>query len=350
MKKLLSLFCVVILCLGALSACGKESNETRENTAINVMLVDGAPLLSMTKMMSDGFESMEGYDVSFTMTNDSDALVAALLNKEPDFAIAPINIAAMMYNNGSGYRLAAITTWGIMHIVSDREVTSLEELKGETIVAFGRSGTPGITLRAVLRQNNIDFVEPDSANFTPDPNKVSIIYLTAASDVRDAIATGLEAGGDAVHFGLLAEPVATAITGYANNMGRPGFMARINLQAEWAKNNNGEIYPQAALIFHERLLAENADFVKVFIAMAKRSSAYANDNPAEAGDLAVTLGSIAIPNGTVVGNAYSAGRLQINFTEASGAKSAVITYLQAIMDENANLIGGKMPSESFYYE
>jgi len=103
------------------------------------------------------------------------------------------------------------------------------------------------------------------------------------------------------------------------------------------------------LIFHERLLTDNTDFVNEFIAMAEQSSIYANDNPVEAGDLAVSLGSIAIPNGTIVGNAHSAGRLPMSFTNATAAKSAVSVYLQAFMEENANLIGGKMPSDNFYY-
>ena len=349
MKKIVILVLCGVLSLGVLAACKSENVESGDDVAISVMMVDGAPLLSMTYMMSDEFAGLDGYDISFTMTNDVDAIVAALLNGEPDFAIAPINVAAMMNTNGSGYRLAAVTIWGIMQIVSDQDVTSLEELKGETIVAFGRGGTPGITLRAVLRQKNIDFVEPDSADFTPDPDKVSIIYLTAASDVRDAIATGMVVGGKAVSFGLLAEPVATAITGFANNAGRPGFTARINLQTEWARNNNGEIYPQAALIFHERLLVDNAVFVNDFIVKVEQSSAYANDSPVEAGDLAVSLGSIAIPNGTIVGNAHSAGRLPLNFTLAADAKSAIITYLQVLVEENANLIGGRMPADSFYY-
>jgi len=349
MKKLLITICVVTLCAGMISACGNDNKKSMEDMAINVMLVDGAPLLSIANMMPEESAGIAGYDISYTITNDVDALVAALLKQEPDFAIVPINVAALMYNNGSNYRLAAITTWGIMHIVSDKDVTSLEDLKGETIVAFGRSGTPGITLRAVLKQNNIDFDEPDGASFKPDQNKVSILYLTAASAVRDAIATGMEVGGGAVSFGLLAEPVATAITGFANNMGRPGFTAKINLQAEWAKNNGGEIYPQAALIFNERLLTDNVDFVNEFIAMAERSSNYANDNPAETGDLAVSLGSTAIPNGTVVGNAYNAGRLPMNFTYAAEAKSAVSTYLETIFEENANLIGGSLPADSFYY-
>ena len=348
MGKLWRIF-AVILCVCMLSSCSGAGGGQAAETDIEVMLVDGAPLLSMTQMMSDEFSGIDGYNISFIMTNDADALVAALLNQEPDFAIAPINVAAMMHNNGSGYKLAAVTIWGIMHIVSDRDVASLEELKGETIVAFGRSGTPGITLRAVLRQNNIDFVEPESTDFEPDPDAVSIVYLTSASDVRDAIATGLVVGGDAVSFGLLAEPVATAITGFAGNAGRPGFTAKINLHTEWARNNNDEIYPQAALIFHERLLDDNEDFVNDFIAAAEQSSIFARENPMEAGELAVALGSTSIPNGTVVENAYNAGRLPMLFTRAADAKSAVNVYLQVFMEENTNLIGGKMPPDSFYY-
>ncbi|MCL2425404.1 MAG: hypothetical protein FWD05_03595 [Oscillospiraceae bacterium] len=347
MKKILVLVIVCIFALVMLSACGDESS--REDVDINVIMVDGAPLLSMAYMKSDDFVGIDGYNISFDMTNDIDAIVASLLNQEPDFAIVPVNVAAMMYNNGSGYHLAAITTWGIMHIVSDRDISTLDDLIGETVVAFGQSGTPGITLRAVLKQNNIPFNEPIGTDFIPDPDMVNIVYLTAASDVRDAIATGMEIGGEFVSFGLLAEPVATAITGFAANMDRPGFTARIDLQTEWARNNNGEIYPQAALIFHERLLENDANFVNEFINSAEQSSIFANNNPVEAGDLAVELGSIAIPNGAVVGNAHSAGRLPMDFTRAGNARSAVNTFLQTIMEENANLIGGRMPADSFYY-
>ncbi|MDR0221317.1 MAG: hypothetical protein LBI54_07945 [Lachnospiraceae bacterium] len=344
------LFAVTILALGLLAACSRDAAAGGADTAISVMLVDGAPLLSMAYMMSDEAAGIDGYDISYTMTNDSDALVAALLNQEPDFAIAPIKVAAMMNNNGSGYRLAAVTIWGIMQIVSDQDVAALADLRDETIVAFGRSGTPGITLRAVLEQNNIPYNEPETTNFMTNPDQVSIVYLTAPSDVRDALATGMEIGGKPASFGLLAEPVATAITGFAGNAGRPGFAAKINLQDEWAKNNNGEFYPQAALIFHERLLVDNKEFVNDFIALAEQSSVYANGNAVAAGDLAVSLGSVTIPNGTVVGNAYSAGRLPLDFTYAAAAKQAVNAYLEVFLAENANLIGGKMPADSFYYE
>jgi len=340
---------LVILCIFAALLITACAEEVREDVQINVMLVDGAPSLSMAYMMSEQFAGVDGMEISYTMTNDVDTLVAALMNSEPDFAIAPINIAAMMHANGSGYRLAAIPTWGLMHIVSDRDVSSLEELRGETVIAFARAGTPGVTLRAVLTQSGIPFIEPESADFTPDPDAVAIIYLTAPSDVRDAVATGMVVGGEEVSFALLAEPVATAITGFAGNMGREGFVARINLQDEWARNNDGEVYPQTALIFHERLLDGDMDLLSGFIAAVEQSTNFVVQSPVEAGDLMVELGSVAIPNGQVIGAAMNAGRIPMRFTRAPEARSAVETFLQTIFDENPNLIGGAMPSDNFFF-
>ena len=83
--------------------------------------------------------------------------------------------------------------------------------------------------------------------------------------------------------------------------------------------------------------------------MAEASSSFANDNPVEAGELAVSLGSVAIPNGAVVGAAHNAGRLPLSFTRAVDARPAVSAYLRTLMDENPGLVGGSIPTDDFYY-
>ena len=347
MKKVLVLLLCCLLPAGFLCARGARERTIDGDVAINVMLVDGPPIVAMAEMMSQGAAVKEGYNISYTVVHDPNALIAALLNQEPDFAIAPINVASIMHNNGSGYRLAAVT-WGMMHIVSNQNITSLEELKGETIIAFGRGAMPSITLRAILEQNNIEYVEPVGTNFTPDPNRVHIIYLASALDVRNIIVAGT-LDGLPVRFGLLAEPVATAIGGATANAAHGQFLPRINLQTEWARNNNGQIPPQTGLIFHERLLASHADFVNAFINMAELSSLYAQNNPVSAGDMAVRLGSIAIPNGAIVAAAVNAGRLPIHITRARDAMADVNAYFQVILNETPALIGGRMPPDIFFY-
>ena len=347
MKKILTLLLCGLLPLGFLYARAAGDRAADGNTPINVMLVDGPPIVAMAELMSQGAAVKDGYTISYTVVHDPNALIAALLNQEPDFAIAPINVASIMHNNGSGYRLAAVT-WGMMHIVSNQNISSLEELRGETIIAFGRGAMPSITLRAILEQNNIEFVEPVGTTFTPDPNKVHIIYLASALDVRNIIVAGT-LDGLPVRFGLLAEPVVTAIGGATANAPHGQFLPRINLQTEWARNNNGQIPPQTGLIFHERLLTSHADFINDFIRMAELSSLYAQDNPVSAGNMAVQLGSIAIPNGAIVAAAVNAGRLPIHITRANEAKADVNAYFQVILNDTPALIGGRIPADIFFH-
>ena len=354
MKKTLAAFFCCLLTAGLFAAGAKDSKT--EDIPIKVMAVDGAPILPLIKMWTDGAEVMRGYKISYQHLGGPDLLTASLMNQAPDFAIAPVNIAAVAHNNGSGYLLAAVNVWGIMHIVSNQNVKSLDDLKGGTIVAFGKAGTPGITLRAVLRQNSIKFVEDMGTAYSVPPDTIHIIYLAEAINVREAIIAG-RLDNLNVRFGLLAEPVATVIAGATQNSAHGQFTARINLQDEWARNNSGEIYPQATLIFHQRLLGKHRDFVDKFIAAAELSSQYAQSNPLAVGNLAAArdglVRSNAIPNGAVVANAVNAGRLPLDFTAAAGAKNAINAYLRAIYDDSPssrNLIGGRIPSGSFYYD
>jgi NitT/TauT family transport system substrate-binding protein len=348
MKNITVAFLGCLLAVFLVCACVNKGG-IESYVPIKVVMVDGSPLLTMSKMAWENFEIRKGYDINYTLIFDSDALVASLLNKEPDFAIAPVNVAAMMNANGSGYRLAAVPIWGILHIVSNQNISSLDDLKGETLLVYGRSGVPGITIRALFELNNIKYVENQGTRFTVPADTVHIIYLAGASDVRDAVIAG-RLDNMTVKFALFAEPVATAIAGTTANLPQGQFTAKISLQSEWAKKNNGAVFPQAALIFHERLLEKDTVLIKKFIAMTELSAMYAQYYPKEAGDLVVTLGSISIPGGNITESAVKAGRIPLNFARAPAAKDAVNTYLKIIYEDTPSLIGGSMPQDNFYYE
>jgi len=347
MKKKFVTLPIILLCVfvfGGLAACA----QNRYNTEIEVLMVDGATVLPLTKMQYRNFDINRGYNVSYTLVNSPDALIAALLRGEPDFAIAPINVAAAMHANGSGYRLAAVTTWGLQHIVSSESIDSLNDLIGETLFAFGRGAIPGITLRAILNKNEIPFYEPVGLNFIPNRERINIIYLASQIDVRNAITLGI-LDGIPVRHAMLAEPVVTA-TQMATAQNVVSFSARIDLQAEWAVHNAGQTYPQSALIFHERLLGEaHGEFLEQFIAMAHLSSLYAIHHPLTVGDWARELGSVAIPGGTVVSRAASEGRLPLDFLRALDAKSSINTFLEVLYNEAPALIGGRMPQDYFFH-
>ncbi|MDR2201255.1 MAG: hypothetical protein LBP26_00595 [Clostridiales bacterium] len=348
---LLSVLALTAMSAFSFAACGGK--VTPGDKAISVVAPDGAPLLSLTKMWAEDFKIADGYDVTYQSLTGGDPLTTALMKSEPDIAIAPINVCAKVYNEGKGYRFAGVSIWGIMHIVtnSTAQTVALDDIKGKNIVAFQKAATPGITLRAVLTQNNIGFTE--NLNGSVEGDKVNILYLADAPAVQAAVVAGkITADGDeiAIEYALLPEPVATAITGATKDKPQGQFWAKINLQNEWKAKNNGDMYPQAGLIFHERLLASDKAFVDKFIEMAAMSTAWAAQNPEAAGNLAKEKLGSTLPGGTPIKAAVNAGRLPLNFTYAADAKTAAAAYLGIIFNDNGNnLVGGKLPDDTFYY-
>jgi NitT/TauT family transport system substrate-binding protein len=317
---------------------------------VAVYMPDGAPLLSFAKLRSDNPQIVQGYGVEYSTILTVDALSASLIKKEPDIAVAPINLCATVSNNGSGYILAGVGVWGNLHIVSNQSgQITLDSLKGNIVLAFGRGLTPGITLRAVLKQSGIKYVEND-ASYSVASDEVNILYLNDAADVKNLLAVSGKLDGAEIKYALLAEPVSTAITGATSGSECGPYKAVINLQTEWANNNDGRIFPQAGVIFKESLLKNDKEFVDKFIEAVKSSSEFAENNPFEAGELAKNqLDSLAIPNGTVVKTAVEAGRLPLNFVAANAAKDSIAAYLSVILEESPILVGGKLPSDGFYY-
>jgi NitT/TauT family transport system substrate-binding protein len=351
-KKLFKMFLAAVVSVAAvfsLASCDWLFSWFRSEN-IKVYMPDGAPLLSFAKLRDDNPEIKKGYTVEYSTVLAADALQASLIAKEPDIAVAPINVCAAVNNGGSGYVLAGVSVWGIMHIVSNQsgEIT-LESLKGNTVLAFGRGGTPGITLRAILNQNGIKYVEDKGAGYSTASDEVNIVYLSDAADVRNVLVASGGVDGAAVKFALLAEPVATAITGATSGKDWGAYKAVINLQEEWAKKN-GSIFPQAGVVVKESLIKKDKDFVDKFIAALKESADFAVNNPFEAGEIAKNrLNSAAIPNGTVVKTAVEAGRLPLNYTDATAARASIEAYFNIILAETPTLVGGKLPSDGFYF-
>ncbi|MDR2266266.1 MAG: hypothetical protein LBE09_01590 [Christensenellaceae bacterium] len=340
--KILCLALVIVSIVAVSTACVKDVENQDKFT---IYVPDGAPLLALTDALAHDKLTTSEYKVDYTVIANADQLSAALLQEEPDFAIAPINVCSLMYNKGADYRLAAVSIWGILHIVSSEESPTLESLKGNSILAFAKAGTPGITLKYLLTQSDIKYTEDSSIGASVAADTVNIIYLTDAPAIKDQLVIGSLDNVD-IKFALLPEPVATAIAGATSKK----YSAKINLQTEWEKINPSTRYPQAGLIVHKRVIDAHPEFVDHVINACKASAAAAAANPAEIGDLAVSaLKSNAIPNGTIVASAVTGNRLSFDFTLSKDSKLAVNKYLEILYNQNPTIVGDKIADEAFYY-
>jgi NitT/TauT family transport system substrate-binding protein len=350
-KKLLKILLAAVVSFAAVFSLASCDWLFPKKSTVKVYMPDGAPLLSFAKLRNDNPKIADGYDIEYTTVLAGDALQAFLMKGEPDIAVAPINVCASVSNTEGGYVLAGVSVWGIMHIVSNQSgETTLDSLKGNTVLAFGRGGTPGITFRAVLKQNGIKYVEDKGAGYAAASDEVNIIYRPDAADVKNILAASGNVDGTEIKYALLAEPVATAITGATVEKDWGPYRAVINLQGEWAKNNGGAVFPQAGVVVKESLIKKDGDFVDRFIAALKESAQFAVNDPFGAGEIAKNkLGSNAVPGGAVVKMAVEAGRLPLNYTDAKAARTSIEAYFSVILADAPSLVGGRLPSDGFYY-
>lgn len=338
MKKLLSLLFALILPLSVFAACDVKKAEQKTYT---MYVPDGAPLLSVVTV-ADGGASFGTVKVKTEIVTGAQ-IAPLLLAKTPDMALAPINVCATAFNKTDGeYILCGVSVWGLNYIVSkDENKTSLSDFVGETIYAFQETGTPGITLKALLSMYEVDYEKITDAS-QAKTDKVNIVFLSDPSKVRDALQGNLAEASGAKH-GVLSEPVVTAM--------QAAVKSTISTQELWEEKTDTS-YPQVGLVIRKSL-AENKDATKAFVDYLSEQAKYVRENPAEAATTAIDkLGSTGLPGAKVCENfiASDRGQAAFSFGKMSDCKTAVKNYLQKLVEvQNAQIVGGSLPSDNFYF-
>ena len=147
MKKILYLIIMLILSLSFLS-CGDVKLESE----VKVLTPYGTPYLALGGLLNEE-------NVKIDAINGADGIKTELVKNEYDLIVAPINLAAQLYNKGnSKYIIEAIITMNNAYIVtsSDNKLDSIMDLKDQNVVAFGVSGIPGNILKTLYNNNGLD--------------------------------------------------------------------------------------------------------------------------------------------------------------------------------------------------
>ncbi len=316
MKKLGIAMLIGALCLSILGGCAKQQQVTK---TLKVAALNGPTGMGMVKLMED---NKENYEISFYQS--ADEIVGKVVSGEVDIACVPSNMGAVLYNKTSGgIKLLGVNTMGVLYIVENgKAIASLEDLKGKTIVASGKGGTPEYVLNDLLLSTGID------------PEKdVDILYLANHTDVVTKVVT--EEGTIA----LLPEPHVTIAKNKNNNL-----QVALDLNEQWLQKEGGEL-PMGVIIAQSALANEREKDLEVFLADYKSSVDFVNEKSEEAAALIEKHGIVAnkaialaaIPNCNIV------------FKPAKEAKAEIETFYGVLEEVNPKAIGGTMPDEAFYY-
>lgn len=344
MKKTLSVLLVLALVVGVFAGCGAASSQTSsaaaassssapapterpaaERTAFEIAGLKGPTTMGMVSLMNDADSGSARHDYHVTMYGSADEIVPKLVSGELDVAAVPANLAAVLYAKTEGkVQVAAVNTLGVIYVVdTDGSVTSVADLKGKTIYTTGKGTTPEYVLNYVLTQNGLD------------PQKdVTIEYKSEATEVAAMLQSA-----DTNVVAMLPQPYVTALQAKMENIN-----VALDMTTEWANVSDTGLIT-GVLIARRDFITENQLAFDEFLEDYQESTAYVNDQVADAAALVAKYG--IIENAAVAEKAIPA--CNITYRDGAEMKADVSGYLTVLFGQNPASVGGALPADDFYY-
>lgn len=316
MKKIISLIMVMLLAT-AIMACSAGA----EKTDVRIGSLKGPTSMGLVQLMH-AEETANNY--TFTVEATADAITPALIRGELDIALVPANLASVLYNKTEGgIQVAAINTLGVLYVIETGEtVNSVEDLRGKTIYSTGQGTTPEYALNYVLTGNGID----------PE-NDVNVEFKTEAAEVASAMLQAENA------VAVLPQPFVTSVL-----MQNENARVALSLTEEWDKIGEGSAMVTGVAIVRTEFANENPEAVKAFLEDYAASTAFTNENAAQAAEWIVEL--------EIVGKAQIAEKAIPNCNIVCITGEEMMTklsgYLNALHGQDPAAVGGNLPGEDFY--
>lgn len=348
MKKRLSVICSLALSVVLLAGCvsapqnsseiktpaAPESSDDSQSTTVvpvdvNVMALKGPTAMGMVQFMNESDAgNITDHHYHFTITAMTDEVSAALAQGTADIAAVPANLASVLYHTTKGdVQVLALNTLGVLYIVESGEtITSMEDLRGKTIYASGKGGTPEYALNYLLTQNGID----PTGDVTIEWKSEQAECLTALTTQENAVA-------------MLPQPFVTTAQSKSDSI-----RVALDLTAEWNKIQSGSEAPSTlvtgVVVARTAFVEEHPEAVDAFMDYYETSVAFVNDHVEEA---AVLVGGYGIVTEEVAAKAIPA--CNIVFVEGDEMKEKLSGYLSVLLEQNPKSVGGSLPDDDFFY-
>lgn len=309
------------LCCLMLGACGAG-----DSADVRVGSLKGPTSLGILFLMDRAGKGETEHSYEFQMAVGAEELLPLMARGELDIALVPANVAALAYQRmEGGVTVIDINTLGVLCLVTGTaRVSEVADLRGKTIYLTGKGTTPEAVLRYLLEQNGMG--EGDC----------TLEFKSEAAEVAALLAK------DPSAVGLLPQPFATAA------LARNGELSVVlDLNEEWERlqGGGGATMVTGVTIVRDAFLREREEAVQAFLREHRVSVERAGSDAAGAAALAVEAGIMA--DGEIARQAFP--RCNITCITGEEMKDALSAYLEILAEYDAELVGGSLPGEDFYY-
>lgn len=256
-----------------------------------------------------------------------DEMRAGLASGTMQIVIVPSSVAANLYNRGLGVRLLNIMTRGLLYIVANEEIGRIEHLAGKKIGVSFRNDIPDYILQCLLTKAGLKVGKDVQFEYAGTPPEAMQLLLAGRVDAA-----------------LLAGPAATAAILRAK-VGLKWFARAIDCQKEWAEVVGGSAFiPQVGLVviqpFIERFGRKGLETLQNAV---REAVDYTLNHPSQASVAAVTEIGLLSP---VIAEAVPHSNLVALL--ASSVRPDLEKLFSILAEDDPRIIGGKLPSDSFY--
>lgn len=340
LSMLLSLALIATLCV-SLVACQSEADpEPSTPTQITLYTPDGAPAMSVAKIIADG--KIGDVATTTVIAQNAQNIVAKATSseRELDIAVLPTNAAATVYNATKGdYVLFSVNTFGLLYVLGTEQIKTLDQLKGQVVHSIGLGQVPQYVFDKILSAANIQKVANSDV---AEEGKIAVKYADNAQGINPLILQGK------AKFALIGEPAATQLIGKAAAAGKTVYRL-FDLQKLWkdAVGVDNDGYPQACLIVKKSLLASKTFVASLDAALA----ANAEYLTANVSGLKATLKGV----GSAIDIDYTAdiiARCNVGYKKANsaGLSDEIALYLAEFgFSTNGTKPSDKLPDSGFCY-
>lgn len=323
MKKIIALLLILVLSLSFTVSCKNNNDENGEKTDVNVAVLSGSTGFGMAYLMEQNEKGEAKNNYTFQVQSDATVVNSALLNGDVDIAALPTNAASVLFNKPNNpVKVIAINTLGVLYVVENgTTITNISDLENKTIYCPAQN--PAFILQYILNKNNISAT-------------IDTTYSTPAL-LNKAVTSG--ALKDQNVIAVLPEPVLTTAT-KANS----SLSVRLDLTEEWSKVEDTQLV-QGCVVVRTAFLEEHPEAVEKFLTEYEASINYLQNNNDATAALVVKHGIFANENVAKI----AIPKCNVTYIDGNEMKSAMNDFLNALSTINIQSIGGKLPTDTFYY-
>ena len=334
MKKILAIILIITAVIGVFSLVACDNGKDTEKYV--VVAPDGAPALAIANLPSTIKTQGKSDSITKRVVASSNISIEALKD-DVDMAIVPANLAARICNTNAKYKILATVTNGNLYMTSSisAEVNSLKDLVGNIIYSIGQSSVPDMIFKSLLASENIQYEIGEKAV----EGKVVVKYCLDGSEVISQLA--LAKSKNQLAFGIYGEPAVSKSKA-------KGFEEVLDLQEIWALKNgeNTSGYAQAVLIAQERIYA-NEELTEKLLQAFTANTELLLQNPSKSVENIKEVYPQTSLQSDMTAQVIERCNIRTIVAVGSG-RNYLESTLQVIMEQNANAIGGKLPSDESY--